>query len=99
MKVLINGTGNIGTTLASLLADFKETFEITEIFVYKNIIQNWKMEDLFFLEQKGIKVLFSKDLSLKEVIKKVDYVFEATANGIGNKNKEIYLNNENFNFR
>lgn len=90
MKVLINGVGNIGTTLACLLNDFKEILNISEVFVYKNIKQNWKLTDLHFLEQKGIKIVLSDEISLQEIVQKVDYVFDTTANGFGLKNKLIY---------
>lgn len=90
MKVLINGVGNIGTTLASLLCDFKDILNISEVYVYKNIIQSWKVCDLSFLEQKGVSIIYSNDTTLSEAVAQVDYVFEATANGIGLKNKLIY---------
>ena len=90
MKVLINGVGNIGTTLACLLIDFKEILNISEVFVYKNIKQNWKLNDLHFLEQKGITIVFSDKVSLETMVQKVDYVFDTTANGFGLKNKSIY---------
>lgn len=90
MRILINGVGNIGTTLACLLNDFKSDLNISEVFVYKNIKQSWKFSDLDFLSQRGIKIVFSEDLPLMEIVKNVDYVFEATANGFGMKNKSIY---------
>jgi len=90
MRVLINGVGNIGTTLACLLSDFKQFLNISEVYVYKNIKQNWKLNDLHFLEEKGIKVFYSEDITLEKMVQKVDYVFEATANGFGLKNKSVY---------
>lgn len=90
MRVLVNGVGNIGTTLACLLIDYKEVLEISEVFVYKNIDQNWKQLDLEFLKNKGIQIVFANTISLEEITSKVDYVFETTINGIGLKNKEIY---------
>lgn len=90
MKVLINGVGNIGTTLACLVYDFKEVLEISEVFVFKNINQSWQQTDLDFLKNKGIKIIYSDNVSLREAANNVDYIFEATANGFGLKNKSIY---------
>lgn len=90
MKVLVNGVGNIGTTLANLLSDFKEILNISTVYVYKNTLQTWKVIDLSFLEKKGVKIIYSQDTSLSAAVAQVDYVFEATANGIGLKNKAIY---------
>lgn len=92
MRVLINGVGNIGTTLACLINDFKVILNVSEVYVYKNIKQNWKLNDLYFLEEKGIKIFYSDDFTLDEIVLKVDYVFDATANGFGLKNKSIYEN-------
>lgn len=90
MRVLINGVGNIGTTLACLINDFKEVLNIDEVCIYKNIKQNWKINDLHFLEEKGIKIFYSEDITLEKMVQKVEYVFEATANGLGLKNKSVY---------
>jgi len=92
MKVLINGVGNIGTTLACLLFDFKSILNISEVIVFKNTPQLWRNVDLDFLRQKGITVLTSKMIDYKAQIKAVDYIFETTANGIGLKNKSLYEN-------
>ena len=90
MKVLINGVGNIGTTLACLLFDFKTDLDISEVIVYKNLMQPWKQIDLEILSAKGIKVITSDDEPYSKVIKTIDYIFETTANRIGLKNKSLY---------
>lgn len=90
MRILINGVGNIGTTLACILIDFKEMLNITEVFVYKNLKLNWQLNDLHFLEQKGIKIIFSNQLTLEKTLDEIDYVFDTTANGFGLKNKSYY---------
>lgn len=95
MKVLVNGVGNIGTTLACLLFDYKDVLEISEVYVYKNTIQNWKNQDLNFLKEKGVNIILSTDKTLKEVLQNIDYVFETTTNGIGNQNKNIYFDCKN----
>ena len=90
MKVLVNGVGNIGTTLAVLLFQYKTILNIDEVYVYKNTVQDWKKSDLAFLENIGIKIYYAKDISLENVLNEIDYVFDTTANGYGLKNKLIY---------
>jgi len=90
MKVLVNGVGNIGTTLACLLIDFKTKLNIDEVIVFKNFPQPWLTNDLKILESKGISIKTSKEIKFTELIKTVDYIFEATSNGIGLKNLKLY---------
>lgn len=95
MKVLINGAGNIGTTLACLLFDFKSILKISEVILFKNTPQVWRVVDLEILKEKGIKVITSSEASYATLITTVDYVFETTSNGIGLKNKPLYTNCSN----
>jgi glyceraldehyde-3-phosphate dehydrogenase type II len=90
MKVVVNGAGNIGTTLACLLFDFKDLLNISEVIIFKNTPQHWRLIDLEILKEKGITVVLSTNMAYSELITKVDYIFETTANGIGLKNKAIY---------
>jgi len=90
MKVLVNGVGNIGTTLACLLFKFKDDLNISEVIVFKNKPQPWRQTDLNFLTEIGISVKTSAEINFNELITKVDYVFETTANEIGLKNKHKY---------
>lgn len=92
MNVLINGAGNIGKTLAALLAKHKDLLSIQSIYLHKNIMQPWLEEDLAILESMGIHVLYN---SLEQIMPHIHYVFDATANGIGIKNKEIYKSADN----
>jgi len=92
MKVLVNGIGNIGTTLACLLFDFKADLNISEVIVFKNKPQPWRQTDLNFLIQKGITVKTSADTNFNDLITTVDYIFDTTANGVGLKNKKRYQN-------
>lgn len=95
MKVIVNGAGNIGTTLACLLYDFKEVLNISEVILFKNTPQTWREIDLDILKQKGITVVSSTETPYSKLITQVDYAFEATANGIGLKNKTLYANSKN----
>lgn len=88
MKVLVIGAGNIGTTLVNLLAHFKEVLNISEIHLMKNRPFHWLENDLQILKNKGVYVhYYSEGQTLFEILKGVDYVFDTTANGIGNDNK------------
>lgn len=99
MNVLINGIGNIGTTLLNLIVDNKELLGINKIFALKNTrINKWNKNELYFLTQKNIKICTTqKDefYNYDEIINQIDYIFDTTANSLGLKNKEIYENINN----
>ena len=93
MKILVNGIGNIGTTLINLLHEFKKPLGITHIYALKNIIEPWNVEDLSFIEKLGVEVCTkgaNNYTSLKDIINDVDYIFDCTANGLSIKNKSWY---------
>lgn len=94
MKVLVNGIGNIGTTLLDLLAEYKDLLEIDEIYALKNNAQAWHKDDLFALEQRGIRICTHVQgdgyLDFEEVRKQISYVFDCTNNGGGLRNKSMY---------
>ena len=94
MIVLINGLGNIGITLANLLVHYKDLLGIKEIWASKRTIAPWLLPELKILESKGVKICSENDHenypSFEEIIGKVNYIFEATSNGIGNANKRKY---------
>ena len=95
MKVLINGGGNIGTTIANLMIRYKDLLGISHIYLHKNIPQKWRETDLNFLEKSGVIVCGKGYVSNEEVVKNVQFVFESTSNGIGIKNKEKYKSLKN----
>ena len=41
MKILINGGGNIGTTIANLMIKFKDLLGISHVYLHKNLPQEW----------------------------------------------------------
>lgn len=92
MNVLVNGGGNIGTTLCALLVEFKDLLGIGEIYLRKQTNFPWRIEDNERLKNKGIKIISgSKDpRDYYHFLGEIDYVFEATSSGIGLKNKEFY---------
>lgn len=98
MNVLVNGIGNIGTTLLNLLEKFKYELSINHIYALKNTtVTDWVMEDLSFLTQKGIVICTKNSntnnrikITLDDVIKDIDYIFDCTSNGFGLQNKIFY---------
>ncbi|MEZ4923598.1 MAG: hypothetical protein R2780_10545 [Crocinitomicaceae bacterium] len=94
MKVLVNGLGNIGTTLANLLVRYKLELEIDEIWVSKRKIHPWQEQELAILAQQGVHFCtHTKHANyplFEDVIGEMNYVFEAASNGVGNSNRLKY---------
>lgn len=99
MKVLVNGIGNIGTTLVGLLSQYKNLLGIEEIYALKNSPMPWHLEDLKLLQQTGIHVCTRTDkdefLNIEELIDQIDYIFDCTNNGGGLQNKSWYAQLKN----
>ena len=95
MNVLVNGVGNIGSTLLALLARFKDDLELGTIYALKNTPKPWHVEDLAYFSSLGIEVCTrSKEDEfsfLDDIIDSVEYIFDCTANGGGIKNKSWYI--------
>ncbi|MFK8037988.1 MAG: hypothetical protein AB8B74_06850 [Crocinitomicaceae bacterium] len=90
MRVSVNGLGNIGTTLALVLIKYKQHLGISEVFGYKNNQVDWQKTDLLFLKTAGVTIVSSKQTTLAEHLKTVDFVFDTTSNGFGLGNKTVY---------
>lgn len=95
MNVLINGIGNIGTTLLNILFDYRSLLSINEVYALKNSkINSWNSEDIEILKQKGIKICTHENISgllnIIDIIGSVDYIFDCNANTFGLKNKNWY---------
>ncbi len=99
MKVAVNGVGNIGTSILNLLVKYKSEIGIDEIYAFKNSIHNWNQVELAFLENQGVIICSdspnSEFPSIDPVLSQIDYLFEATSNGIGMSNFDKYLRFEN----
>ena len=95
MKVLVNGIGNIGTTLLALLVEHQELLKIDTVFALKNKPLPWQEDDLNYLSSIGVhvctKVKESNYEFLDEIIDEVDYIFDCTNNGGGMLNKQWYV--------
>jgi len=94
MNVLINGAGNIGTTLANILSAYKEILSIDVIYLNKNTPTLWTTSDLDLLSKKGIFICTSSPdenyKPINEVINKTDYIFDSMQQGGGLKNLPWY---------
>ncbi len=95
MKVLVNGIGNIGTTLLALLIEHQELLGIDAVFALKNKPLPWQLDDLTYLQSQGVRVcsrLAESDYEfLDDVIDDIDYIFDCTNNGGGMQNKQWYV--------
>lgn len=94
MNVLVNGIGNIGTTLINLLVDYRTEFGIDRIFALKNrTVEEWNRKELETLSERGV-ILCSRVgngfMSFDTVKNDIHYVFDCTANTFGIKNKTWY---------
>lgn len=94
MKVLIMGLGNIGTTLANILLEFKELLKIKDIYLYKSFPNIWSEQDLKILKRKGAILCKShvtgRNLNAPENINEMDFIFECRENGTGLKSINYY---------
>ncbi|MGJ8655400.1 MAG: hypothetical protein ACSHX6_03035 [Akkermansiaceae bacterium] len=94
MNILVNGMGNIGTTLVHLLVEYTELLGIENIYLYKRSIQPWNEAERVHLESLDVILCSSEACGniacLDDVLGVVDYIFEAAANGVGLANLERY---------
>lgn len=95
MKVLVNGIGNIGTTLLALLIEHQELLNIDTVFALKNKPLPWQEDDLNYLSSLGVQICSRVTESgfqfLDTIIDEIDYIFDCTNNGGGMLNKQWYV--------
>ena len=92
MNILVNGIGNIGTTLLNIILMYKNDLGINKIFALKNIPHLWNLQELKILQEKGIEICTNNDkfTNFKSIQNKINYVFDSTSNGFGLRNKQWY---------
>lgn len=88
MRVLINGLGNIGSTLTAVLLRYREVLGISEVLVVKNQPRPWEARRYEWLESQGITILKPRDLETAG--EGISFVFDATSNGGATDRKGIY---------
>ncbi|TNE54739.1 MAG: hypothetical protein EP338_06270 [Bacteroidetes bacterium] len=92
MNVLVNGIGNIGTTILNFLLEEKERLGIQNIYALKNSEPApWNLPELTSFGDRGAIVLKKGELGENHAnYPPLDYIFDCGANGMGLKNKEWY---------
>lgn len=94
MNVLVNGIGNIGTTVLSLLVRYKEELNIRKIYALKNHLNPWQEADLQELQDLGVEICTKNEDNrftfMDRVANDIHYVFDCTNNGGGMRNKAWY---------
>ena len=94
MRILVNGIGNIGSTLINLLVKYQSVLNIDEIHACKRTLNTWSQVDLDLLEEQGVKICTTsksdKYPQLGTILPQINYIFEATSNGVGIENKVRY---------
>jgi glyceraldehyde-3-phosphate dehydrogenase (NAD(P)) len=94
MNLLVNGMGNIGTTLVHFLVKYSEVLGIEKTYLYKRSLHSWNAAERADMESLGVIICSGENtenvIHLDEVIDRIDYIFEATTNGVGLANLEKY---------
>lgn len=94
MKILVNGLGNIGTTLTNLLLQYQQELGIEEVWACKRTINPWNQTEIDILLENGGLICTSGENGLypklDDIIQDFNYIFETTANGVGIRNKVGY---------
>ncbi len=96
MKILVNGIGNIGTTVLNILCEYKKELDIQQIYALKNTqIAEWNKVNLEILKNKGVIICAKNNPELEKldnIIDTIDYIFDCNSNSFGLKNKKWYNN-------
>jgi len=94
MKILVNGIGNIGSTLLNVLLKYQLELGIEAIYACKRTIAPWTKPELDILTAKGVKICTTSKSSefpqLYSILPLINYIFEATPNTIGLEHKNKY---------
>lgn len=93
MNVLVNGVGNIGTTLLQVLAAHRDGLGITELFARKNTVHPWEVAGLERLKDLDVVVVADGppgQVRFDEVSDQLEYVFDTTAAGGALANRLSY---------
>ena len=94
MQVLVNGLGNIGSTLVNLLQRYQAELGIHTLYANKNTPRAWQAADLDHLRANGVVLCTPSTAAgltpLDTVLPHIDYIFETGANGAGMRNQARY---------
>jgi glyceraldehyde-3-phosphate dehydrogenase (NAD(P)) len=91
--VLVNGAGNIGTTLANLLLAHRSVLGIGEVVLRKvREARAFDQPDLNELARRGARLVrCPTDASARDLLASVDYVFDCRKPGAALRDRESYL--------
>lgn len=94
MNVLVNGVGNIGTTVLNVLVKHKSDLGIVKIYGNKHTINAWNEVELNHLRNLGVILCSPKKNNgfeeFDKVLPTIDYIFDTGKNGSGLQNKSLY---------
>lgn len=93
MNILVNGVGNIGTTMINLLSKYRSELNIDKLFLLKNKPMPWHFDEMKRFAKKGIIVLTRENDEFghpEDYLNEINYVFDCMNNGGGNANKKWY---------
>jgi len=94
-NVMVNGAGNIGTTLTNVLLRYREALGIDDVYLCKNQPKPWLEEDLEIAERNGAIICTSDAGSeyphLSAIGHNLHFVFECGRDGSSSKNLPMYL--------
>lgn len=89
--VIVNGMGNIGSTLVNVLVRYRKELNLGKIYGLKRSIPPWSQAERAILEEKGVVICSIHDTAdLPALLNSADYIFEATPNGVGLHNLSTY---------
>ena len=93
MRVLVNGTGNIGTTLANLLLAHRSLLGIGEVVVRKvRELRRYEGPDLNELVNRGARLVHAPtEGAASELLASVDYLFDCRKPGAALGDRDAYL--------
>ncbi len=80
MKVLVRGAGNIGTTVAALLATHRALLDIDEVALHKGTPLPYCEPELALLAEAGVTI-FRGEAALEEALAGASYLFDCRAAG------------------
>jgi glyceraldehyde-3-phosphate dehydrogenase (NAD(P)) len=93
VRVLVNGAGNIGTTLTNLLLAHRSMLGIGEVIVRKvRETRPFEVSDLSELAMRGARLVLSPtEGATGDLLSSVDYVFDCRTPGAALRDREAYL--------
>ena len=93
MRVLVNGAGNIGTTLANLLLAHRAVLGIGEVIVRKvREARPYDKPDLNELAWRRARLVrMPTEAAARDLLASIDYVFDCRTPGAALRDRDVYL--------